>query len=811
MSLVGDVRFALRSLVKNRGFASAALVTVAIGVGATTAVFTVVNAAILTPLPFPEADRLIAIHAIDRGSPHERHEVAYPDFRQWQRALRSVKGMAAHGGAFFVLASGDTTERVQAARVSGNYFDVLGIRALHGRTLEDADDGVGAAPVIVLGESLWTRAFNRDPAALGRTVRLYAPFDSTGTLATIVGVVPANFAGPPDSAGFQDRAQLWVTINRFAAQGELNNRAGTILSPVIARLQPGVSISQAQAELDAVAADLERQYPENRGRAAVVVSFANQYFGHVRPTLWIMFGAVTLVLALACANVASLLLARGDARQRELALRTALGARRSRLVWLLLAESLTVSILGGAVGVLLAAWLTDVLVALSPVSLPSFVRVAIDARVLAFTLGVSLINGLLCGLAPAVLGTRTDLVGRLKLGAGGSTGSPFLRRRLVTMQIALAMVLVIGAGLMIRTLDRLRAFDPGFRLDGLLAVAFSLPVDAVGNAAATGEALRGLLDRVRATPGIESASLTWDLPLIDIWLPARVRLLDRDMDPVPVRRHTISSDHFRTLGIPLIAGRDFTANDNRSAGQYAAIVSRRMAERYWPGRAALHQRLLYNNRTFEIVGVVGDVQHESLLAPATSAPDVYMPIEQMALTHRLMIVMRTSAEHGAVAGNIRASVARLGAGATLFKVQTGEMIFGAQIARQRFMGALLTVLALAALAVTVVGVYGVAAYNAGRRTREIGIRMALGATRGDLLRALLRVELSTILQGVALGFAAGVALTGTLSALLYGVSPTDRATLAAVTALTSVVALLGCYVPARRAARVDPVVALRVE
>jgi predicted permease len=594
----------------------------------------------------------------------------------------------------------------------------------------------------------------------------------------------------------------------------LNGRASPWITPVTARLRPGVSLEAAQAEMDVITTDLERLYPENRNRAALLVPFADQYFGHVRPALYILLGAVGFVLSIACTNLASLLLARGDARQRELAVRAALGAARARVARLVIIESLTVSILGGVLGVLCAVWFIDVLVALSPVSLPSFVRVVIDARVLAFTMAVCTLSGLLFGLAPALIGSRTDVIASLKLGGrdASSGRAPSVRRRLVTAEIAVALVLVTGAGLMLRTLDRLRAFDPGFRLDGLLTVTLSVPPDLLGNQAATraNEFLRTLLDRVRLAHGVDHASLTWDVPLIDIWLQTRVRIVDRDVDPVLVRRHMASPGYFATLGIPVLEGRDFTSADDRSASQYVAIISRRMAQRYWPDASALHQRLLYNERTLEIAGVVGDVQHESLVQPSAD-PDLYLSVYQTTLMRGITLAMRTSGESEPVVAAVRDALREVGQGATIFQTRTGEQIFNAQIARQRFMGALLTIFSSVALLLTLVGVYGVAAYNVSRQSREIGIRVALGATRSDVLHDVLRLELTPIVQGIVFGIAAGLAVTGGLSAFLHGVSPTDPLTFTVVALLLTAVAILACLIPARGATRIDPVVALRAE
>ena len=807
MSGIADVCYAVRSLAKSPGFAMVALLTVALGVGANTAVFSVVNATLLRPLPFADSDRLVAIHEVDRRTPGEHRDLSYPNFVDWQGAMTTVESMAAYSAYMFITEVGDTARPIEAARVSANYFDVLGVAPLRGRSLMPDDDDPAAAPVIVIDETLWSELFNRDPQVIGRALTI------NDTAATIVGVMPKT-AAPPDMTGLQDLAQIWAPMGRFFPPSSLRARGSPFITPVIARLRPGTTMQDAQREIDRVAAALEQQYPTNRNRGASVVSFADQYFRQARSMLFILLGAVGFVLAIACANLASLLLARGDARQRELAVRAALGATRARIVRLVFAESLVVAACGGALGLLAAAWFIDLLVALSPASsLPSFVHVAIDGRVLLFTLAVCATSGLAFGLAPAITGSRAEVVEALKAGGrGGPGGSPSLRRRLVTVQIAVALMLVVGAGLMLRTLERLRAFDPGFDLDGLVAAVIRLPASALGNTAEprTHEQLRAIIERVRSLPGVESAALTWDLPLNDTWLQTRVRLVDREADPVPVRRHPVGPGYFRTMRIPLVEGRDFTASDTRAAGHDVAIISRRMAERHWPNASALHQQIAINDRTLEIVGVVGDVQHERLLQPSTADPDVYYPLQQATLLRAVTVALRTTDARRAMPA-VREIVRNAGNGMSVLRTRTGDEMYAAQTVRQRFVAMLLTLFSAVAIVVTLVGVYGVAAYNVSRQTREIGVRMALGATRRNVLRTILRAEMPSVAVGITFGMVAALALGGTLSGLLHGVSAADPVTFAAVAVLIGLVAAFACLVPARTATRVDPVVALRAE
>jgi predicted permease len=532
--------------------------------------------------------------------------------------------------------------------------------------------------------------------------------------------------------------------------------------------------------------------------------------------LLVLLGAVGFVLLIACVNVANLLLARGNARQRELAVRAALGAGRSRIVRQLLTESVALSVVGGIAGLIAAFWSIDLLVALSPIPFPTFVRIGVNLQVLAFTFVVCVASGLLFGVVPALAASRTDLVTTLKAGGRDSAdqGSPLLRKTLVTAEIALALVLLIGAGLMIRTMNRLNVFDPGFRPDGLLTLRVALPIDSDTDADRAASRMtqfaQVLLERVRQLPSVTDASLASAAPLSGISSAIIARVDEAPDTGIRVYRHAVSPGHFRTLGIRLLEGRDFTPADARAAEQRVVIVSRTMAARHWPGTSALHKRLHYGKGVYEVIGVVADVQHRSLLESESADPDIYFPLFQVPL-RAFAVLARTSGDPQPTVAAIRELVTELNASVPVFSVSTGGELVAQQTTGFRFSSALLGAFALVALTLTMVGIYGVTAYTVSRQTRQVGIRMALGATRGDVLRLIMRGGATFILAGLALGTLAAFGLTRLLSSLIYGVSATDPTTFAAVTSLLAAVAMLACLIPAARATRIDPVVALRSE
>jgi putative ABC transport system permease protein len=802
-SIISDAQQSLRSLLKNRGFAVVALATIALGVGANTAVFSVVNAALIRPLPFPDGDRVVAIYETVQRTALERRAVSYLDFLDWQRELRGIQAISVADYARFTMRVGEAPERLDGELISASYFDVLGVRPAIGRPFSPEDDSPGASAVVLISDALWQRAFNREPSVIGRSVLV------DNQAASVVGVMPAGFGG------FTDTAQIWAPVTRFVSRADLENRGERWMSVAVARLRPLATVEQVNAELAALMERLAATHRENRDRGAAAVPVRDEYVGDIRPTLLILLGAVGFVLLIACVNVANLLLARGAARRRELAVRTALGAARSRIVRQLLTESITLSVLGGAGGLLAASWGIDLLIGLSPVTLPSFVTVGVDLRVLAFTLAICVASGIVFGAVPAFSVSRTDVVTVLKTGGRDESGggSTAIRRALVAAEIALAIVLLAGAGLMLRTLRHMGTLDPGFRPHGLVTARLTIPEVANeqpnAQAARTAAFAESLFARLRELPAISAASLASDVPMGTSVSATRMYVDGNDQD-VRVYRHYVSPGHFATLGVPLLEGRDFTSADMRIGARRVAVVSHALARRHWPGEDALLKRIRRNDDVYEIVGVVGDVKHRRLLEDETADPDVYLPFSQLQTTG-FAVVMRTGGDATEAVAALRRLVTGLNGGVPVFAVLTGDELMAQQLSRARFGSALLGTFALVALALTMIGIYGVTAYTVSRQTRQVGIRMALGATRGDVLRLVVRSGLIFIAAGLAAGIVAALALTRLLSSLIYGVSPTDPMTFGGVVALLAVVALIASLIPAIRATRIDPATALRAD
>ncbi|HEX9759933.1 MAG TPA: ABC transporter permease [Candidatus Acidoferrales bacterium] len=804
-----DVKYALRMFTKSPGFTAVALLTLALGIGANSTIFSVVNGVLLRPLPYEDAGRLALVWGFHPEI--GRETASLPDFVDWREQNRSFDNMAASTRGLYVVNTGEEPERMIGARVTHNFFSVLGVQPVLGRTFLPEEDRPGAPNVVMLKQAMWEQRFGADPNVLGRTLEM------NGRSYTIVGVAPSHLRLPSG-------VEFWVPLARDPAQA---GRRSDFLQ-VYGRLKPGVTVEQAQADMNQIMAVLEKEYPAtNAGWRTEVVSLHKQIVGNIRPALWVLMGAVGFVLLIACANVANLLLARATSRQREIAVRVALGAGRGRVVRQLLTESVLLALAGGVLGVLLATWGTSALVALSPADLPRLDEIAIDGRIIAFTAALALLTGLLFGLAPALQASRAGLNETLKEGGRGSTsGGGRLRSALVISEVALSVVLLVGAGLLIRNLYGLLNVDAGFDRSGTLMMRLQLPPAQYNDDSKVISFVDRLLEQVRALPGVDAAEITSPTPLTG---PGRMLAFAIEGQPPPPPEALVdasvvyvSSGYHAALRIPVLAGRALDERDGRSAGQTGAhygVISRLMAQRHFRNLDPIGQRITFGNpanpdtRWYTIVGVVGDVR---LSAEEDAYPTFYAPYPSVPLTATTLLVRATAGRGAAtealsMAPAVRGLIRELDRSAPVSGVQTLDQLVEQSLASRQFTMLLLSLFAGVALTLAAVGIYGVMAYAVAQRTHEIGIRVALGAQRGDVMRLILGRGLALTFAGIAAGVVASLALSRVLQGLLVDVSATDPLTLAGVAAVLAAVAVAACIVPALRATRVDPIVALRYE
>ena len=781
----------------------------AVGIGGNTAIFSLINSSRQQALPYPDADRLVELWGNVMRAQIERRGASYPDYQDWRGQAKSFEDMAAFDSQWVTLTGAGESERILTEDVDAAYFTLLGVAPALGRTFR-ADESVVTAPpaVVVLSDGLWRRRFDADPAIIGGTVTLCCAPRSY----TVIGIMPAGFKG------LSDTAELWLPFTAWASADVLAAR-GTRGFTVVARLRRGVSIAAAQAELDTISRRLEQAYPQTNEKRAVEISPLDvELFGSLRPALLTLMAAVSFVLLIACANVSNLLIARSESRQREIAVRTALGAGWRRLLAQLVTEGCVLASTGAAAGLALAYAATWMLLATSPVTFPSFVAPRIDARVAAFTVAVSLVCGIVLGLAPAVHARVSRLAEALKDSARGSDGrgAQRLRGALVVVEVSLAVVLLVGAGLMIQSVRNLAALDPGFDTQSLLTLHASIPraAAAAGQPARPVVEGRALLDRIRAVPGVADAAIGTDLPL-DGGAGASFYTAE-GQPPVTAQNmpriytHRVTSAFFGTLRIPFRAGRTFTETEI-SPTSTAVIVSENVARRFWPGQDPIGRRVKFgspesNNPWMSIVGVVGETKYRALPENPTADPDMYLPFGDR--NSLIGLVVRTTVPPASIASAVRATIRAADPSIPVYSVATMEELTRQQTAQSRFTMWLMGVFAVCALMLAVVGIYGVMSYLVTQRTREIGIRLALGAADGDILRLVVGNGARLIGAGLAIGLVASLALSRVVSTMLFGVNAADPASAAAV-ALLAAVAVLACYLPAARAARIDPLRALR--
>ncbi len=811
-TLFQDLRYGIRVLAKSRGFTLVAVLTLALGIGANTAIFSVVNSVLLRPLPYKDADRLVIVW---EQNPHRgwyQNIVSMANFLDWRKQNHVFTDLAAIDPTPFNLAGGaGEPVEIGGERVTANLFSLLGVQPVRGRAFLPEDDKPGSAPVAVLSYGLWQRRYGGDPALVGKQISL------DGESYTVVGVMPAGFSDLYTSY-FAVNAQVWVSGLDLRPNGRTNHAY-----MALTRLKPGVTLAQAQAEMDAIARGIEQQDPENKGWGVGLVSLHDQVVGYARPALLVLLAAVAFVLLIACANLANLLLARAAGREREMAVRTALGASRSRVIRQLLTESLLLSILGGGLGVVLAAWGTTVLVAMSPSILlqmsPGLESVGINLRVLSYALGLALATGLLFGLVPAYGTSNPDLNESLKEGGRSFTESSRRHRArgaLVVSEFALAVTLLVGAGLMIRTLVHAHQVDLGFNPEHVLTMKVPLRGPRYKEPSRQVEFFPQLVARIQVLPGVEAVSVSRGLPM-EGWDGMDFVTEDNPNPPpgdVPDANYiVIGPDYFRAMGIRLRKGRAFTEADT-PASQQVVIVSEELARKYWPGQEAIGKRLKAG-REVElpwrmVVGIVGNVRTQG--QDVGFVPELYLPLNQYPwLLHPRHLVIRTALNPSVITSAVRREVAALDKDQPVADVRTLDQLAAEPLAQRQFLMVLLGVFAFLALALAAVGIYGVMAYSVAQRTHEIGIRMALGAEQRDVLKLIVARGLLLAVAGVGAGLAAAFALSRLMAGLLYGVRPSNPATFAIVSVTLVTVALAASYIPARRATKVDPMVALRYQ
>jgi len=796
-SLSKDIRYAIRSLLKRPGFTAVAVITLALGIGLNSAIFSVINSVLLRPLPYDDPAALVTFRS-NQSAP----ELA--DVETQNRSFTKVGGLVLQALDY---TAGNEPIQIQNGHVTGGFFETLGAKAERGRVIVADDDKPGKPFVVVLSNALWRRQFGGDPEIVGKTIPL------SGNVYTIIGVMPAGFRSPADNS------ESWTPVhvsNALAAKFRAVHFLRTY-----GRLAPGVTIDQARADMQLIDKDLAARYPqENRMRNTVLVSLHESIVGESRRALLVLFAAVSLVLLISCANFANLLLARAAEREREFIIRAALGAGRWRLIQQLLTESVLVALIGGAVAVLLAIWGTSLLVSFKPENLPRLQEIGVDLRVLGFTFGLSLLTGIVFGLLPAWAAARGGVSESLKEGGRSATAGGArqrLRGAFVVVELAVALVLLVGAGLLIKTFWNLRSVEPGFAADHLVTMRIELPEARYKEPDKQNRFRSQTLEALKSLPGVQAAMVS-ELPLSGDSLSHDFLIegaphIEPGAEP-SLETRSVQGDYFRTMQIPLRSGRDFDSRDFAEKAPLVGIANEAMVRRYFPNEDPVRKRVRWARSSevqwITIVGVVGDVKHFGLDLPEEAG--LYSPYTQTAPWKRWMsLVARTQSDPAAMGQAIKQQVWKVDGQLPVTKVQTMDQVAATSFAARRFNMSLLALFAVLALVLAAVGIYGVMSYAVTQRTQEIGIRMALGAQAGDVLKLIIRNGLTLTLIGVVLGMAGAIALTRLMSTLLFGVTPNDKLTFVAVSGVLIFVALLACYVPARRATKVDPLLALRYE
>jgi putative ABC transport system permease protein len=803
-AMIQDLRFGLRMLLKQPGFTLIAVLTLALGIGANTAIFSIVNALLLRPLPFYESERLVLLS--EKSQEGERLDVAYPNFADWRERAQSFVGMAAEYTGSFILSGVEKPARLEARIGNWNFFQLLGVNPERGRLFSESDDRYGAPRTVMLSHELWQTRFGGEAGIIGNAISL------DGQSYTVIGILPRGFE-------YLERADLFVPIGLFLGpDAPLANRGNTTFLHGLARLKPGVTLAQANNEMDRLGQQLALEYPAvNEGKSAKAEPLHDVMSEGVRQSLWILFGAVGFILLIACINVANLLLVRAAERHKELAVRIALGAGRLRIVRQMLSESLLISGLGGVCGVLVGYSMLQGLLGLAPTDIPQLSRVGLDTSVLLFALGIAVATCLLCGLLPALQSSKADLQTALKEGgrSAAGTGREGMRKGLLIAEVSLSLVLLVGAGLLVRSMHRVLRVDLGFNADNLLTMRLRLP-DGKYDPDRRRIFYDECLESVAAVPGVRSAALTLSLPIrgsnwgsfffaADKPVPSRADLPQSDYIPV-------SRNYFETMRMHLLRGRAINSADTAESAP-VVVINETLARRIWPGEDAVGKRLKqgYPEEIApwrEVVGVVNDVRFDGAERPTSM--QTYMPYTQESRPS-VGVVVRTDDNPLSLAASVEQAIHSIDKDLPVYSIFTMDQLIRNSLAQRRLVLVLLASFAALALLLAAVGIYGVISYAVRQRTHELGIRMALGAQVADVLKLILLQGLKLALIGVAIGIGAAWALTRWMESLLFEVRPTDRPTFVSIAVALLGIALFACWVPARRATKVDPMTALRHE
>ncbi|MBL8203168.1 MAG: ABC transporter permease [Blastocatellia bacterium] len=807
-----DLRYGLRLLLRKPAFTAVAILALALGIGANTAIFSVVNAILLRPLPYPEPERLVQLNH-NYPQINLKASVSAFGYSIYKEQAKAFEQITAISGSSLNLTDGGEPEQLQAMTVTASFFPLFGAEAARGRVILPEEEQEGRNRVAVLSDALWTRRFGADPSLVNKTITL------NGENYLVIGVMPAQFQFGREFGRVPD---LWVPLTFTPQQLSPNNLNNEYLS-VFGRVRTGLSVQQAQAELDVLADNVRKQYSPNTSREqwGLLLQPLNELVvGDVRFALWVLLGAVGLVLLIACANVANLTLARAADRQREMAVRAALGAGRARVIRQMLTESVLLAVMGGVLGLGLAAWGVSLLSKLTQIQIPRSHEIGLDWRVLLFTLGVSVLTGILFGLVPALQASRGNVYDTLKdggrSGQGGARGR--LRSSLIVAEMALALMLLVGAGLLMRSFWQLQQVSPGFQPQGVLSLMVSLPGHKYKEPPQRVNFFDQLLPQLKALPGVQSVGASSVIPMSGTNSSGSFQIEGRQIPQGQSSPHgdrwQAAGDYFETMKIPLVRGRYFTAQDTaNSLG--VAIIDETMARKYWPNEDPLGKRISFERddqgqpRWREIVGLVGHAKHRNL--EGESRVQYYIPYAQRPNSTSMFLVLRTTGDPTNVAGTVRNAVRNLDKELPVFRVTTMEQLVADSMAQRRFTLWLLGIFAVTALLLAAVGLYGVLAYSVSQRSHEIGIRMALGAQGSDVQKLVVGQGMKLVLLGTGIGLVGAFALMRLMASLLFGVGAADPVTYVAITSLLAGVALLACWIPARRATKVDPIIALRYE